>query len=60
MHDKEIEGTMVKNETIVDELGKIEVILSDKTGTITQNIMEMEKISVGENTITQREFIKRI
>ena len=46
--DKEIEGTSVKNETIVDELGKIEVILSDKTGTITQNIMFMDKISIGE------------
>ena len=35
MRDEEIEGTVVKTETIVDELGKIEVILSDKTGTIT-------------------------
>ena len=35
MIDTEIEGTIVKTETIVDELGKIEVILSDKTGTIT-------------------------
>ena len=40
--DKEIDGTVCKNETIVDELGKIEVILSDKTGTITQNIMYMD------------------
>lgn len=35
MSDKEIEGTVVKTETIVDELGKVEVVLSDKTGTIT-------------------------
>lgn len=35
MRDEEIKDTVVKTETIVDELGKIEVILSDKTGTIT-------------------------
>lgn len=35
MKDQEIPDTVVKTETIVDELGKVEVILSDKTGTIT-------------------------
>jgi len=35
MRDIEISNTIVKTETIVDELGKIEIILSDKTGTIT-------------------------
>lgn len=45
-NDKEIQGTVCKNETIVDELGKIQIILSDKTGTITQNEMYMDKIAV--------------
>ena len=35
MKDSEIKDSVVKNETIVDELGKIDVILSDKTGTLT-------------------------
>ena len=58
--DKEIDGTVCKNETIVDELGKIEVILSDKTGTITQNIMYMDKISIGENVYYKTRFQKLI
>lgn len=54
--DEEIEGTVCKNETIVDELGKIQVILSDKTGTITQNLMYMDKISIGEHTYSKHQF----
>ena len=57
MRDIEIEGTVVKNETIVDELGKIEIILSDKTGTITQNIMKMDKISFKDNISSKKNFM---
>ena len=56
MRDKEIEDTGVKTETIVDELGKIEVILSDKTGTITQNEMYMDKIAYGDLTVDKNKF----
>lgn len=54
--DEEIQGTTCKNESIVDELGKIEVILSDKTGTITKNEMYMDKISVKEQIIDKKIF----
>ena len=56
MRDQEIEGTIVKTETIVDELGKIEVILSDKTGTITQNEMYMDKIAYGDKIVDKNLF----
>ncbi|KAG0648538.1 putative phospholipid-transporting ATPase NEO1 [Hyphodiscus hymeniophilus] len=45
--DQGIEGAVVRTSTIPEELGRIEYLLTDKTGTLTQNEMEMKKIHVG-------------
>lgn len=45
--DQDIPGTMVRTSTIPEDLGRIEYLLSDKTGTLTQNEMQLKKIHVG-------------
>ena len=45
--DQDIPGAVVRTSTIPEELGRIEYLLTDKTGTLTQNEMELKKIHVG-------------
>jgi phospholipid-translocating ATPase len=45
-NDKTIEGTIARNSTIPEELGRIQFLLSDKTGTLTQNDMIFKKVSM--------------
>lgn len=44
--DKAIPETLVRSSTIPEELGRIEYMLSDKTGTLTQNEMVRSKVNI--------------
>ncbi|EDO15874.1 hypothetical protein Kpol_1009p21 [Vanderwaltozyma polyspora DSM 70294] len=51
-HDDTIKDTIVRTSTIPEDLGRIEYILTDKTGTLTQNDMQLKKLNLGSVSYT--------
>lgn len=45
--DPDISGAVVRTSTIPEDLGRVEYLLSDKTGTLTQNDMQLKKVHIG-------------
>ncbi|TRY88260.1 hypothetical protein DNTS_022639 [Danionella cerebrum] len=47
MKDENIPGTVVRTSTIPEELGRLVYLLTDKTGTLTQNEMVFRRLHLG-------------
>ncbi|KAG5863820.1 hypothetical protein JTB14_001064 [Gonioctena quinquepunctata] len=55
-HDETNTPAMARTSNLNEELGQVKYIFSDKTGTLTRNVMEFKKCAVGQNiyTITEK------
>lgn len=51
--DENIKGTIARNSTIPEELGRIQYLFSDKTGTLTQNEMIFKQICFESGVFTE-------
>lgn len=52
-NDERIKNTVVRNSTIPEELGRIQFLLSDKTGTLTKNDMIFKKLNLEFYSFTE-------
>ncbi|CAD8189038.1 unnamed protein product [Paramecium pentaurelia] len=53
--DPQIEGTITRNSNIPESLGRIQYLLSDKTGTLTQNDMIFKKLSLASAQFSEED-----
>ncbi|BFU18901.1 phospholipid-transporting P-type ATPase, putative [Entamoeba histolytica HM-1:IMSS-B] len=54
--DKDIAGAEVRNSTLPEELGRVDFVLSDKTGTLTKNEMTFQVLCMQSETIRSTNF----
>lgn len=60
-NDKDIEGCQARNSNVCEDLGRIQYFLTDKTGTLTKNIMVMRKLFIQNvGLINEPDFKKSI
>lgn len=55
-NDPSIPDTIVRTSTIPEDLGRIEYLLSDKTGTLTRNEMNLKRLHLGSVSYTSDTF----
>jgi magnesium-transporting ATPase (P-type) len=54
--DKNIEGSVARNSTLPEELGRVEYMFCDKTGTLTRNEMIFKSIALEQDTYSTENF----
>jgi len=59
-HDELMPGCQCRNSNIPEELGRIQYVLSDKTGTLTQNEMIFRKLLLANEITFEPEDIPQL
>jgi phospholipid-translocating ATPase len=59
-HDSLMPGCLCRNSNIPEELGRISYVLSDKTGTLTQNEMIFRKLMLSADLNFESEDIQQL
>lgn len=54
VYDKETGFSMCRNSDLIEEMGQVEFVFSDKTGTLTCNVMEFKECTI--NNVVYRDF----
>ncbi len=57
MRDQQIKDTVVRSSTIPEELGRITYLFSDKTGTLTRNVMRFKVLQMTPPVIFKKESV---
>ena len=58
--DSKLQGIQVRNTDIPEELGRIRFLFSDKTGTLTRNVMEFRELHVAEDLCVEHSSTEEI
>ena len=58
--DKQIPNTIARNSNIPEELGRIEFLLTDKTGTLTLNDMTLKKLSLNADSVNEDNAFEKL
>jgi phospholipid-transporting ATPase len=60
IYDPETGFSLCRNSDLIEEIGQVEFIFSDKTGTLTCNVMEFKQCSIDGQIFSSLDEVKKV